>query len=102
MHDMGIVHLDIKPENVCLELSDFTDHRSSFLHLIDFGISRRYLDDDGIHVDQKPVGNFEGSLLFASRTAFEKTNQSRRDDLITMVYMLIYFLKGTLPWYFGR
>ena len=49
-HEIGYVHLDIKPENILIESDDKNDPRNSKLHLIDFGICKKYLDENGDHI----------------------------------------------------
>ena len=97
-HSLGYIHLDIKPENILIESSDFSDLRCCYFHLIDYGICQSYCNEDGSHKKQVPTNRFRGSMMFASKTAFEKTTQSRRDDLITMCYVLLKLVKGRLPW----
>lgn len=62
------------------------------LYLIDFGISTKFKDDAGNHVEANPVKKFKGSLVFASKHIFNFTESSRRDDLISLAYFLIYYL----------
>ena len=65
--------------------------------MIDFGLSRKYLDGEGIHILKERTSGFYGSLMTASKNAYY-WRQSRRDDIIQVLYMLIYLIRGTLPW----
>ena len=58
------------------------------IFLIDFGISKKYLDDNGNHIEFNPYVPFIGNLIFSSKHAFKEVSLSRRDDIISLVYML--------------
>jgi len=69
------------------------------LYLIDFGLSKKYIDlKTGEHVKFKNNHKLNGTARFASVHALEGYELSRRDDLESLCYVLIYLLKGTLPW----
>jgi serine/threonine protein kinase len=87
LHGIGFLHNDLKLENVLVGNSDGED--LSTMKLIDFGLCKPYLDDDGKHV--KPgFSLFCGNLAFCSVNAMLNKILSRRDDLISLVYMLLY------------
>lgn len=72
MHGLGYLHLDIKPDNILLGSTNESDQNYSILHLIDFGISKRYFDSSTQkHIPQKHGLQFQGNIVFASKTAFE-------------------------------
>ena len=62
--------------------------------LIDYGLASRYLDKYGNHLEQKEEPTFKGNLLFSSTNALEFKTPSRRDDLISLCYMMIFILNG--------
>jgi casein kinase 1 len=64
--------------------------------LIDFGLCSRYIDDQGQHVPRKQTNIFKGNLVFGSKNAFKGQSLSRRDDLISLAYLLIYLVDGDL------
>lgn len=69
------------------------------INLIDFGLSVQYLDENGKHVKQlKNYSSVVGTALFASINAHRGNELSRRDDIESLVYTLIYLVTGTLPW----
>jgi len=92
IHDNGFIHRDIKPENFLLTLS-----KPIKVVLIDFGISKPYLINNQ-HINFKCKNKFLGTLNFASINAHNLYEQSRRDDLESVAYMLIYFFLGELDW----
>merc|ERR1712003_322129 len=93
LHSKGIVHRDIKPENFMFGVSEKIHH----LYLIDFGLSKTYFDA-GKHRPQKTKLRLTGTARYASINAHRGLEQSRRDDLEAIGHMLMYFLRGALPW----
>jgi len=92
LHSKGIVHRDIKPENFMWGMGERQHH----LYLIDFGLSKRYYDFK--HSSMRSHLSLTGTARYASISAHKGLEQSRRDDLEAIGHMLIYFLRGVLPW----
>lgn len=96
MHKCGYLFNDLKPNNILVGNVDDEDLHS--IKLIDFGISKTYLDENGDHVEEKSENLFKGNFIFASVNAFNFTTLSRRDDFISLCYLLIYMVDdGTSP-----
>lgn len=100
VHDAGVVHRDIKPENFMLSLHS-SEQKSSddekILHIIDFGLSRFYMKGDK-HVINTYDKSIVGTMRYISKHIHEGNVYSRRDDIISIMYVVIYLLKGNLPW----
>lgn len=98
MHLRGYVHGDVKPENFLLGIPGTPDEKKLFL--VDLGLATRWQDSStGLHVeyDQKP-DVFRGTVRYASVHAHLGRTGSRRDDLESLAYTLIFLLRGRLPW----
>lgn len=95
LHSKGFVHCDIKPENFCFGRDN--DDERHHVFMIDFGLSEQYFDKD--HVDMQELGGFTGGARrYASINAHRGRTLSRRDDLQAVGHMLLFFLRGSLPW----
>ena len=93
MHRRGIIHRDLKPENFMISSS------SSHIFIIDFGLSKRYINPETLeHVPMSEHQSLTGTARYASINALRCLEQSRRDDLESLGYILVYLLKGRLPW----
>ena len=88
------MHRDVKPENFLIGLGP----KTSIIHIIDFGISQPYLDDKKNHIPCKENKNLIGTARYCSCNTHLGLQQSRRDDLEGVIYLLMYFLRGSLPW----
>ncbi|XP_026442077.1 casein kinase 1-like protein HD16 isoform X1 [Papaver somniferum] len=98
MHSRGYVHGDVKPENFLLGTPG--THEEKKLFLVDLGLATRWRDTStGQHVeyDQRP-DIFRGTVRYASAHAHLGRTGSRRDDLESLAYTLVFLLRGRLPW----
>ncbi|THU69841.1 hypothetical protein C4D60_Mb08t18660 [Musa balbisiana] len=98
MHSKGYVHGDVKPENFLLGQPATPQEKK--LYLVDLGLATRWKDaSNGHHVeyDQRP-DVFRGTVRYASVHAHLGRTASRRDDLESLAYTLIFLHRGRLPW----
>lgn len=95
LHSKGIIHRDIKPANFVVGL----DRNQNTIYLIDFGMSTFYVNKEtGKHNPCCDCKKFYGTPAFASINAHRCIEMSRRDDIESLAYTLIYLMRGNLPW----
>ena len=98
-HKTGYVYNDMKPNNICVGNHDELDNLQQ-LKLIDFGLASPFVVKNEItgEFDHIKLASreFQGNLAFSSKNAFDQITLSRRDDFISLVYMLTYLASGKL------
>jgi serine/threonine protein kinase len=95
LHRKGILHRDIKPENFLIGRGD--EH--SVVYLIDFGLSSRYVDFlTHEHAPYRESREVVGTARYISVNTHIGVAASRRDDLESLAYLIVYIAKGCLPW----
>jgi len=94
IHSKGYLHGDIKPENFVIGIDD-----QRIIYIIDFGLSKKYRSDrTGNHIQFCVTKKMNGTARYASTNSLRGVEISRRDDLESLAYMLLYFIVKKLPW----
>ena len=93
LHEKGIIHRDIKPENFVIG----PKNKERIIYLIDFGLSKK-ISKDKIIPTVKADRNIIGTMRYISMNTHQGYEQGKRDDLESLFYIIIYFIKGELPW----
>ena len=93
IHSKDYIHRDIKPHNFLMGLKD-----PNILYIIDFGFSKKFRSKKRNHIKFSITNNFIGTPRYCSINGLRGAEQSRRDDLESLFYVILYFFKGSLPW----
>ena len=95
IHSRNFIHRDVKPDNFLMGRGS----KKHQVYAIDFGLAKRYRDPrSGLHIPYKDGKSLTGTARYASINTHLGIEQARRDDIEALGYILVYFMKGNLPW----
>jgi serine/threonine protein kinase len=95
IHSAGFLHRDIKPENLLCSTKGLSDRQ---IYLVDYGLFKRYRMESHDHIPYREGKKLTGTIRYASIHTHLGAEQSRRDDLESLGYVLVYLLRRKLPW----
>lgn len=97
IHQCGVIHRDIKPNNFMFGREEEND--ANHMYIVDFGLSKFWRDPVTYkHIDFKHGRSMIGTARYASINIHQGIEPSRRDDLESVGYVMVYLAKGRLPW----
>jgi serine/threonine protein kinase len=98
-HFNGFVHRDLKPQNFVIEYCEHHYPKYPEVYLIDYGLAKHYIErKKKTHIPFDQEKSLKGTVRYSSVNTHLGINQSRRDDMQSLGYILLYMLLGKLPW----
>lgn len=95
IHTLGILHRDIKPDNLMIKERSLETNQ---VYIIDFGLSKWFLDSSGNHMKEKTTKTMVGTIKYSSINVHNGIEPSRRDDLESLCYTFLSLYGKELMW----
>ncbi|KAL7079131.1 hypothetical protein ACQ4LE_001234 [Meloidogyne hapla] len=98
MHELGFLHRDIKPANFVIGAPG--SRNANTVYVVDYGIARKFLDQNGSMLTPRRKIKFKGTVRFAPVTMHKMEELGRKDDCESWVYMVVDMVnENRLPWH---
>ena len=95
LHNRHYVHLDVKPDNFMLGVGKLSNQ----VFLIDFGLAQLFHNlATHSHIRKSDGSRIIGTICYSSINHHLELTPTRRDDLESLMYIIVYLVKGSLPW----
>ncbi|KAA6391994.1 MAG: putative Tau-tubulin kinase 1 [Streblomastix strix] len=95
IHNQDFIHRDIKPGNF---LIGNTQETFGTFYLIGFELCKKINRHCGVVATPTNKGKFRGAMIYTSLNAHNLVELGRNDDLISLLYILVEYYNGMLPW----
>uniref|UniRef100_F1L9R3 Tau-tubulin kinase 1 n=1 Tax=Ascaris suum TaxID=6253 RepID=F1L9R3_ASCSU len=96
LHAIGFLHRDIKPSNYAIGREELQELRR--IYILDFGMCRKYLDENNKFRPPRKVAGFRGTVRYAPLSCHIRRETCRKDDIESWLYQQIEMTRGALPW----
>ncbi|WKY09995.1 hypothetical protein Q1695_002385 [Nippostrongylus brasiliensis] len=96
LHSVGYLHRDIKPDNYTVGRAENNELRT--IYLLDFGMCRKYTNDEGVMRKPRSCAGFRGTTRYAPLSCHHEKEMGRKDDIESWLYQQVELTVGQLPW----
>ena len=93
LHQRGYVYRDVRPSNFLIGRGE----QAPKIFMVDYGLAKQYVDENGKHIPFAHYSWIPGTSRYCTARAMLGHELSRRDDMESLGYMWISFMRP-LPW----